>query len=249
MDAAEKFYSYDESLYSTNNSVGLCLTSKVLQYDTDISGDTHRLVESCTSCPDGYTLTTDVYYEPVLRQEAYDNSPSCYSFPGLKYCKNNSATGTCGNACALRSKWVDKSTGYQEYHKFSCNSSDVCVESITQYRCAANYYGTTSNGTSGCAACPAGKVCPAGSTSVSACSSNCTGNQYKDGNTCKDCPDPREYVIFPDDAEWNGPDTNSSLGTGINSCYYTLYSNVASDETGTFYLYDNPETGGPDCGW
>ncbi len=247
VDEAEKFYSYNESLYSVYNYVS-CKTSQVLQFDTNISGDVHRLVKSCTSCADGSVLTEDSTYDSLIMVEEATRMPSCYAFPGFKYCRNTTVSCSA-STCDSKSKWVDKSAGYQEYHQFSCKSSAACVESVTKYRCATNYYGTTTNGTSGCTACPSGKFCPAGSTSASACKLQCASNQYKDGDTCKDCPDPLEYMTPAVAEDLDGPHASTVFGTGINSCYYTLYSNVGSDRKGTFYIDNSPQTDAPDCHW
>lgn len=47
-------------------------------------------------------------------------------------------------------EWTAASTGYQS-RKYCASSSDT---GTVEYRCASGYYGTSSNGTSGCTQCP-----------------------------------------------------------------------------------------------
>ena len=51
---------------------------------------------------------------------------------------------TCPSTCPS-TEWSAGNTGYEK----RCNSSYQC-----EYRCAAGYYGSTLNGTSGCTVCP-----------------------------------------------------------------------------------------------
>lgn len=83
---------------------------------------------------------------------------------GLLGCFNDSDCGTgyiCQNyncvACTGCSdcnnvSWTAYSTGYQRQTNATCNCN-TCTKTYT-YRCAPGYYGTTSNGTSGCSRCP-----------------------------------------------------------------------------------------------
>jgi len=234
------------SSVSYNFDVGMsCKTAEYRTYSGDnISGIGGvlgvRIVKSCTSCNDGYVLTTDPTYGPVMDQERSLPGNHCAKFEDLKYCKSQVQCNSSN--CNINSGWYDYAVGYQVYRQYSCNSG-ACSSVATKYRCATNYYGTTSNGTSGCTACPSGKFCPAGSTSASACQVTCGYAQYKDGDTCKDCPAP-DLVA----GDWS-LSTGDYFGEGINSCYYSLADGVGADRFGTFELADNPETGGPECPW
>lgn len=225
---------------TANGEVGFaCKTAEYMTYTGNISG--MRIVKSCTSCNDGYVLTADSKYGPVMELERSLAGNHCALFEGLHYCK---APAKCSASnCDINSGWKDTHAGYQAYIKYSCDSNDKCVSAITKYRCATNYYGTTTNGTSGCTACPSGKFCPAGSTSASACQVNCGYAQYKDGDTCKDCPAPDLIA-----GDWS-LGTMDAFGEGISSCYYSLSDAVGTDRKGTFELADNPETGGPECNY
>ncbi|MDE6481505.1 MAG: hypothetical protein K2L25_01645 [Alphaproteobacteria bacterium] len=94
--------------------------------------------------------------------------------------------------------WRNTGTaGYQSYTQ--CTSNDnKCDTSITAYRCAVGYYGTSTNGTSGCTRCPAsggvyGTTADAGATSITACYIP-SGTSFSDG---------------------------SGSGTYTGNCYYT----------------------------
>lgn len=77
-----------------------------------------------------------------------------------------SCTG-CTN-CTGDADWSAHSTGYQKKVNKTC-SCNTCSTS-TAYRCAAGYYGSSTNGTSGCTACPSGGTSVAGSnTTITNC--------------------------------------------------------------------------------
>lgn len=60
-------------------------------------------------------------------------------------------TYTCGSDNCISSDWAAHRTGY-EVQTYRYCSNNTCV-SETKYRCAKNYYGTSTNGTSGCTKC------------------------------------------------------------------------------------------------
>ncbi|MCM1294338.1 MAG: hypothetical protein NC311_02140 [Muribaculaceae bacterium] len=82
---------------------------------------------SCDTCVSGATIK--------VKDETISSCGVHYT-----YCE-------CTTTCSTTS-WVSLRTGY-ESRKY-CN---VCSQS-TQYQCAAGYYGSSSNGTSGCTQCP-----------------------------------------------------------------------------------------------
>ena len=60
---------------------------------------------------------------------------------------------TCSSDCS--SIWMASGAGYQSYENRHCSKvTGNCVTDGTSYRCAAGYYGSSSNGTSGCTRCP-----------------------------------------------------------------------------------------------
>lgn len=101
----------------------------------------------------------------------------CYSDSD---CGGDPSYGCINNRCAKckscsgasTGTWTAHITGYEKrtVKKCSCNGT---LTTGTEYRCAAGYYGTTSNGTSGCTRCPASGgiygTSAAGSTAITAC--------------------------------------------------------------------------------
>lgn len=69
------------------------------------------------------------------------------------YCNNGTciACKTCSNCTST--SWAALRTGYQSRTVKTCSCRGTC-SSYTEYRCAAGYYGTSTNGTSGCTQCP-----------------------------------------------------------------------------------------------
>ena len=59
---------------------------------------------------------------------------------------------TCSNCTSTN--WAAYGTGYQYRTLKTCNGTTGVCSSSTAYRCAAGYYGSSSNGTSGCTRCP-----------------------------------------------------------------------------------------------
>ncbi|MDR2413328.1 MAG: hypothetical protein LBD50_03935 [Rickettsiales bacterium] len=100
-----------------------------------------------------------------------------------------SCTG-CTN-CTSDADWSAYGTGYQKKTTKSC-SCNTC-NSSTAYRCAAGYYGTSTNGTSGC------EICPTGGTSVAG-----------DNTTKSKC-----YASPPNGSDYSG---NWQF---MQTCYYT----------------------------
>lgn len=82
---------------------------------------------SCDACVSGATLQ--------VRDETINSCGVHYN-----YC-------ACNTTC-VSTDWAALRTGYES--RKQCNA---CQQS-TQYRCAAGYYGSSSNGTSGCTQCP-----------------------------------------------------------------------------------------------
>ncbi|MDR0726846.1 MAG: hypothetical protein LBF37_02165 [Rickettsiales bacterium] len=52
----------------------------------------------------------------------------------------------------MTGSWTANGTGYQKLEYEECQNGTLT--SVKQYRCAEGYYGSSSNGTSGCTSCP-----------------------------------------------------------------------------------------------
>ncbi|MCM1294145.1 MAG: hypothetical protein NC311_01115 [Muribaculaceae bacterium] len=59
---------------------------------------------------------------------------------------------SCSN-CTSDTSWSAYGTGYQRITYRTCACNGTCNTSYS-YRCAAGYYGSSTNGTSGCTQCP-----------------------------------------------------------------------------------------------
>ncbi len=65
--------------------------------------------------------------------------------------------------------WAAYSTGYESKVSATCNTRTGACKRTTSYRCAAGYYGSSTNGTSGCSKCPSPGTTAAGATSITEC--------------------------------------------------------------------------------
>lgn len=84
--------------------------------------------------------------------------------PGGYYCKFTSggSIGTCTpypdcfNGCpdCNTTAWSAHSSGYEKRAVATCDTTFCTCTKKTEYRCAAGYYGTSTNGASGCTRCP-----------------------------------------------------------------------------------------------
>ena len=88
-------------------------------------------------------------------------------------CTNTISYRTCPTKCAgctncvSDSNFSSYSAGYQRKATRTCDC-ETCRTTYS-YRCAAGYYGSSSNGTSGCSPCPSGGTSSAGTTSATGC--------------------------------------------------------------------------------
>lgn len=163
---------------------------------------------------DGYTLYSSCTW---IAENEYQGSSGCVSsIPCSMVASSNGWSGsnvtgttcclmdtipyvdghrcTCTNTCG--STWVTVRAGYErqyttKYSNISGSDKCSCVQdtATSTYRCAANYYGSTTNGSTGCSACPCMTdtggtsrcgTSAAGSTSVSGCKM-ATGYTFNDG--------------------------------------------------------------------
>ena len=127
------------------------------------------IIYSCKSCISGYVLVSNDTYNTC--------EPMC-------------STST---NCISDTTWTNVATGYQRKINRNCSDSTTCTETVV-YRCATGYYGSSSNGTSGCTRCPsedgATGTSAAGSTARTSCYipsgtkfSNNTGSGQWTGNS------------------------------------------------------------------
>ena len=129
-----------------------CATSTATCWgsDTDKTG-----VESCMTCESGYTKVSK---STVLNCGGSTLNASY-----------NTCLLTCTTSnCKSDTSWSSYGTGYQRKANRSCSDSTTCKTTYS-YRCAAGYYGSSSNGTSGCSPCPSGGTSSAGTTSATGC--------------------------------------------------------------------------------
>lgn len=85
--------------------------------------------------------------------------------------------GDWGITCGTPKGCTAYSNGYEKCTEPVCTNdftSGLCnVSNSVTYRCAAGYYGTTTNGTSGCTRCPSSGgiygTSPAGSSAITSC--------------------------------------------------------------------------------
>lgn len=131
-----------------------------------------------TSMNDPNCRTTDINSTYWTRKCYKDQDGALYSF---RYCNSclpgytfqNTGVNPCNqtgivmyiqfpicqcicNNCTSDTDWSAGNTGYQRRMKRLCNCSSgtATCESKYEYRCVAGYWGTSSNGTSGCSPCP-----------------------------------------------------------------------------------------------
>ncbi|MDE6250295.1 MAG: hypothetical protein K2M34_01510 [Alphaproteobacteria bacterium] len=142
-----------------------CQTSTIVC--ARISGASMYRERTCTSCKAGHTKVQVGKLFPQGGCPANSTSQQYYHYTCDCKCSN----------CNETSSWTAYGTGYQKYtgQACDCSSGTAQCKTTTKYRCAAGYYGSSTNGTSGCTQCPTPGTSPNGATSVSQC--------YIPGNT------------------------------------------------------------------
>lgn len=110
-------------------------------------------VASCYSCKSGYDLVTRSSGITACSQYDYDiyDSSGEVNYYSYTQCEKNCSSSNCKS-----DDWVKLREGYDTRTYRSCSTTGAggTCNASTQYRCAKGYYGTTSNGTSGCTQCP-----------------------------------------------------------------------------------------------
>ena len=139
---------------SINSQPTNCASYSDYCYGSETSSS--KKVYSCNICSSGYKIQS-----------------GSVSVSG---CSNTITANTCVQDCTgctdcSTTSWTASSIGYQERTYATCNCN-TCTKT-TQYRCAAGYYGSSTNGTSGCTRCPSSGgvygTSAAGSTAITSC--------------------------------------------------------------------------------
>lgn len=114
------------------------------------------------------------------------NSSQCYD--GY-YCKftSSSSVGTCtpypdcssGCTNCNTTSWGANGTGYETRTVATCDTTFCECSKKNEYRCASGYYGSTTNGTSGCSPCPTPGTSAAGAAVQTSCYI-ASGNTFSD---------------------------------------------------------------------
>ena len=131
------------------------------------------VMAACTK----YTTGTNGNYPLIVDGTCSSSSDNCFlqSCNGKCYCVplSSGCPGTCPSNCSSTT-WGERSTGYE----VRCNERYLC-----EYRCADGYYGSSSNGISGCTKCP---VAIGGSTSVAGSNTSITDCYIPSGTSFSD---------------------------------------------------------------
>ncbi|MCM1294387.1 MAG: hypothetical protein NC311_02395 [Muribaculaceae bacterium] len=146
-------------------TVILCCTSNRPAFPLGVSsgcGTSNMCLSNCTivagSTSHCNAYTTSYYTGSGLSDDEYGGVISCQTCASgatrqqasITLATNCTATYYyCACSCST-SGWSSGNTGYEK--RTVCNNS-TCATS-TEYRCAAGYWGTSTNGTSGCSPCP-----------------------------------------------------------------------------------------------
>ncbi len=143
-----------------------CMASHCMDLDAvtvnDVSAGCQRIIktcygnyalETCVSCATGYT---NISASAVV--------PGCVGTYTYSDCQENCAG--CVN-CVSDASWSGHAVGYEKKVVRTCDCN-TC-KATTSYRCAAGYYGSSLNGTTGCTRCPENGNSNAGTTSVTGC--------------------------------------------------------------------------------
>lgn len=137
-----------ESWYHFLADVPNCKTKRHYCY---YSAGASVAVTSCDTCEAGYNrvwATSNV--GDCSPQKEYDiDAQGSNTQYGYMKC-------TCdASLCADVGAWANYNTKFQRRAKYTCQSGSCKATSNYEYRCAAGFYGASTNGTSGCSQCPA----------------------------------------------------------------------------------------------
>ena len=148
-----------------------CSYYRIKCYDGSKNGQPHSwALPDCKSCagsnyvpsdPEEITIPWDIIYSQPMFETALV-STRC-----VKYICNESTN------CISDTSYKSGNAGYEYKVNRSCVSNECKTTNV--YRCASGYYGTSSNGTSGCSRCPLDTATgmygnsPAGASTIIAC--------------------------------------------------------------------------------
>ena len=137
--------------------VGACNGGAASCYEEDIVRAFNNIASALpTSVKSSYIAFMEAYDETMISVFDPDDLDAagniCYQLIGCSPINvgDGAACGSCTDCDSTN--WSALRTGYQSRISRSC-ACGICVET-TQYRCATGYYGSSSNGTSGCSRCP-----------------------------------------------------------------------------------------------
>ena len=110
---------------------------------------------TCETCRSGYVRVSRTFNATCATRPIRIDYYTC-----LLACTNSN--------CKSDTSWSSYGDGYERRILRECSDSTTCKTTYS-YRCAAGYYGSSSNGTSGCNPCPSGGTSSAGTTSATGC--------------------------------------------------------------------------------
>ncbi len=145
---------------------------------------TTYFITTCTKCDTGYKLTSASHTPGITCSNALTYNTCTKESGG-----STGGGGTCNmaNCTQAKSGWeAHNSTGYEVLNYYAC-VNDVCTPSPRQYRCAKYYYGTSTNGTTGCTQCPlSGSGSPEPGDSIPGSNTQITDCYLRSGRSGKD---------------------------------------------------------------
>lgn len=123
---------------------GVDLSRTATCYQVPSTGKYVRIwtLASGVVCPSGFAVETFVHNSLSCPQNIFQYEDCARSCAGCSNCEDNGTWSASGTA------------GYQKRTKKTCNMDSCSCETSTVYRCAQGYYGSSTNGTSGCTRCP-----------------------------------------------------------------------------------------------
>ena len=151
-----------------------CETAGCIMYGNGTNG--YTTVNFCKKCKGNFELKETRF--------SCGGNDSC-TLKAYAECNCNN----CKNMCRGSTGWQSLGDGRQSMTTSSCNKATCNCESTTSYRCGVDYYGSGSDETLQCQACPKGSSTfgLAGATEVAACV--CIADYYKnDQGVCTECP-------------------------------------------------------------
>lgn len=158
----------------TNGCAGGTITARGY-FVENAAGTIQYLVYDC-NCPSGYT-------------KIYTNIGACDNMQHISSCSCNCSS------CTSDSSYSNYSTGYQRQavRSCDCSSGTATCKTTYQYRCAAGYYGSSTNGTSGCSKCTSSGTSDLGDNATQSKCYLTAGTSMSDGTGTYTCSDKSYY--------------------------------------------------------